>query len=250
MNEAEIYHWALLGMFAMAVLTAGALWVRTAPYGRYGEAGWGPTVNNRLGWIIMESPASLTIAVMFLLGTPAVGAWVLLAVWEVHYIHRAFLYPFKMRPGAPMPLSIAAMGAIFNVYNGYLNGRWLSHFSTAYDGTWLADPRFAAGVVLFFAGFAINLHADKVLRNLRKPGDTGYYIPQGGLYRWVSCPNYLGEMLEWFGWALATWSLPGLAFAVYTVANLGPRALAHHRWYRKKFPDYPAERRALIPLML
>lgn len=248
MSEPELYHVLLLGMFVMAVFTAGALLYRTAPYGRHGEAGWGPTVSNRLGWIIMEAPAPLTVAAMFLLGTPGVGAWVLLAIWEIHYVHRAFLFPFKMRPGSPMPLSIACMGAIFNVYNGYLNGRWLSHFGE-YNATWLYDPRFIAGTTLFFVGLAINLHADRVLRNLRPPGDKGYYIPYGGMYRWVSCPNYLGEMLEWFGWAVATWSWAGLAFAVYTVANLGPRALAHHRWYRKKFPDYPTERRALIPLM-
>ena len=80
--------------------------------------------------------------------------------------------------------------------------------------------------------------------------ETGYKIPRGGLYRWVSCPNYLGELLEWTGFALASWCLPGLAFAVYTAANLVPRAVAHHRWYRERFPDYPAGRRALIPGLL
>ena len=39
----------------------------------------------------------------------------------------------------------------------------------------------------------------------------------------------------------------GLAFCVFTAANLIPRALSNHRWYRENFPDYPANRRALIP---
>ncbi|HSM13639.1 MAG TPA: hypothetical protein VLA66_06195 [Thermoanaerobaculia bacterium] len=47
--------------------------------------------------------------------------------------------------------------------------------------------------------------------------------------------------------ALATWSLPGLAFALWTVANLAPRARSHHRFYRERFPGYPPERRALVP---
>ena len=64
-------------------------------------------------------------------------------------------------------------------------------------------------------------------------------MPRGGFFRWVSCPNYLGEMLQWSGFALATWSLPGLSFALWTVANLLPRAVAHHRWYRREFADYP-----------
>ncbi|MEL6182594.1 MAG: 3-oxo-5-alpha-steroid 4-dehydrogenase, partial [Myxococcota bacterium] len=110
------------------------------------------------------------------------------------------------------------------------------------------DPRFIVGVLVFAVGMAINLHSDTLLLNLRKPHEHGYKIPHGGVYRWVSSPNYLGEIIEWFGWALATWSLGGLAFALYTAANLAPRAWTHHRWYLDTFPDtYPKERRALIP---
>ena len=112
---------------------------------------------------------------------------------------------------------------------------------------WLIDPRFQAGLVLFVTGHAINRHADRTLHNLRQPGETGYAIPTGGLYRWISCPNYLGEMIEWIGWAVATWSPAGLAFATWVAANLVPRAHAHHLWYQEQFADYPPERRALLP---
>ena len=104
-----------------------------------------------------------------------------------------------------------------------------------------------AGAALFLVGFGINLWADNTLRGLRHPGETGYKIPYGGLYRYISCPNYFGEIIEWIGWALATWSLPGLAFAVWTIANLAPRAWSHHQWYIKRFSEYPRERKALIP---
>jgi 3-oxo-5-alpha-steroid 4-dehydrogenase 1 len=82
---------------------------------------------------------------------------------------------------------------------------------------------------------------------LRQPGEGGYKIPQGGIYRYISCPNYFGEVLEWCGWALATWSLTGLTFAVWTFANLAPRARSHHAWYHSHFPTYPKERKAFIP---
>ncbi len=106
--------------------------------------------------------------------------------------------------------------------------------------------RFSIAAIAFFAlfGFSAHVAADSRLRRLRP---SGYVIPQGGLFRWVSCPNYLGEIVEWSGWALATWSLPGLAFALWTAANLAPRALAHQRWYRERFADYPPERRVLVP---
>jgi 3-oxo-5-alpha-steroid 4-dehydrogenase 1 len=103
---------------------------------------------------------------------------------------------------------------------------------------------------LFAGGLLLNATSDLVLRGLRRPGETGYRIPRGGAFDWVSCPNYLGEIVEWAGWALATWSLPGLAFAVYTTANLAPRAVSHHRWYQERFPDYPRQRSALVPFLL
>ena len=130
-----------------------------------------------------------------------------------------------------------------------MNARWVSEYGS-YATSWLYDPRFILGVLLFLGGYALNLNSDRILRGLRKPGETGYKIPYGGGYRWVSSPNYLGEIIEWFGWALATWSLPGLAFALYTTANLAPRAVDHHKWYRDTFPNYPADRRALMPHVL
>jgi len=47
-----------------------------------------------------------------------------------------------------------------------------------------------------------------------------------------------------------TWSMPAVAFAVWTLVNLMPRALHHHQWYRETFSDYPPDRKALIPFVL
>jgi 3-oxo-5-alpha-steroid 4-dehydrogenase 1 len=116
--------------------------------------------------------------------------------------------------------------------------------------SWMLDPRFIVGFVLFAAGFALNQHSDRVLISLRRPGENGYKIPRGGGYRFVSCPNYLGEIVEWGGWALACWTPGGLAFFVWTVANLAPRAIKTHAWYRREFPDYPPERKALLPFII
>jgi len=188
-----------------------------APYGRYLRRGWGPLLPNRYGWLLMESPAALVFAVFFALGTaprnaPLVGFFCL---WELHYVHRAFIYPWTLRDGhKKMPLTVALLGFGFNLGNAYANGRYLFTLSGGYPAGWLTDPRFIAGVVLFVAGYGVNRWADLALRGLRQPGETGYRIPYGGLFRWVSCPNYLGEIVEWAGWALLTWSLPGLSFAV------------------------------------
>lgn len=139
------------------------------------------------------------------------------------------------------------MGLTFNVLNGWLDGYWLFVLSGGYLTRWLWDPRFVAGAALFVAGFVLNRWADAILRRLRAPGETGYSIPYGPPYRFVSCPNYLGEITMWLGWALATWSAPGVLFAVWSIANLAPRARDYHRWYRAHFPEYPPERTALVP---
>lgn len=236
---------------ALAVPTFAALAFVTAPYGRHARAGWGPSVPARAGWIAMESPASLLFAAVYAAGAHRAGAapLVLLALWQAHYLNRAFLYPLRLRPGARMPVTVALLAVAFNVLNGWINARWISG-AGRYPAGWLADPRFLAGAALFLGGLALNVWSDRALRRLRAPGETGYRVPRGGAFELVSCPNYLGEILEWTGWAIATWSLPGLAFAVYTFANLAPRALAHHRWYRERFPEYPPARRALVPFVL
>lgn len=42
----------------------------------------------------------------------------------------------------------------------------------------------------------------------------------------------------------------GLVFVLFTLANLVPRAINSHRWYRATFPDYPPERKAIVPFLL
>jgi 3-oxo-5-alpha-steroid 4-dehydrogenase 1 len=111
------------------------------------------------------------------------------------------------------------------------------------------DFRFVAGTTLFAAGLIIARHSDHILFNLRKPGEKGYSIPYGGLFHLVSTPNYLREILQWIGWAIATWSWGGLAFAIFTAANLAPRAYRIHQWYISQFPGYPKERRIIIPFV-
>jgi len=249
-SELTLFNVLLICWFILAVVVFTALFFVVAPYGRHIRSGWGYAIGNRMGWVIMEAPAPIAFAVCFLLGngTSTVVTLVFLVLWEAHYLHRAFIYPLGLRGMARrMPLVVMSFGLLFNVMNGYLNGRYIVTFSGGYTNDWLGDPRFIIGTALFIIGFVINRQADGILRSLRQPGESGYRMSHREFYRWVSCPNYLGEITIWVGWAVATWSLPGLAFALWTAANLVPRARAHHAWYRQNFPDYPPERKALVP---
>ena len=249
MTEAALHRWLTYAELGLAAVTLLALLFVVAPYGRAARPGFGPMIPSRVGWIVMESPAALLWLYIYLQGDlrAETAPLVLLGLWQLHYLHRAFVFPLRMRlAGKTMPLLVPALALAFNTLNAYVNARWVSHLGH-YDGADLTRPTFVVGVLLFLAGWAINLHSDEVLRALRRPGETGYVVPQRGLHRWIAAPNYFGEILEWTGWALAVGALPGWAFAAYTFANLAPRAAAHRAWYRARFPEYPPGRRRLIP---
>jgi 3-oxo-5-alpha-steroid 4-dehydrogenase 1 len=250
MSETTFHFYLVLAGFGMAAVVFAALFFVSAPYGRHTRQGWGIVLPNHIGWILMEAPSAIFFAFYFFTGSAPKNLSLVLffCMWEIHYLHRAFIYPLTIRDGHKrMPLSVMLMGVFFNTGNTYVNGRYLFTLSGGYPVSWVTSPQFLIGAGLFIAGLITNRWADTVLRGLRKPGEEGYHIPYGSLFNLVSCPNYLGEIIEWTGWAIATWSLPGLAFAVWTFANLAPRARSHHAWYHKNFPGYPPQRRALFP---
>jgi 3-oxo-5-alpha-steroid 4-dehydrogenase 1 len=252
MDEARFFELLVWGWLALALATFIALFFIHAPYGRLARNNGGPKIAKRPGWLLMEAPAALGFFLLFATGqfTGSFTAWIFLGLWQFHYIYRAFVYPFWVsREGSPLPLLVVGLGVFHNLVNVYINGRHLFTFSGGYGEVWLTDPRFMIGVILFFLGAYINRQSDHILRGLRQPGESDYKIPYGGMFRYVSAPNYLGEIIQWAGWAIATWSLPGLAFAIWSMANLGPRALSYHRWYHRNFPDYPRERTPLIPYL-
>lgn len=244
MTEAQLHAALVTGWFALAALTfVSLLWI-TAPYGRHERKGWGPRLPARLGWVLMELPAVLVPLACAWAGPGSPGAWVLLGAWLLHYLHRTFVYPLRMRMGGrAIPASIVAMGASTNVV---IDGLVFRDVFTLHPAV-VGGPTMWVGGALFLGGLAVNLHSDEVLRGLRAPGETAYKVPHGGAFRWVTCPNYLGEIVEWVGFALMAGSPAAWAFAAWTASNLVPRALSHHRWYRERFPDYPAERRAIVP---
>lgn len=243
----------VLGWIALALLLVPVQLRIAAPYGRHARPGWGPDMPSRLGWIVMEVVPLLVFVPLFLAGgtDKTAAMWVFFTLWVGHYVQRGLVFPFRLRTtGKRVPLLIIASGVLFNAVNAGLNGLYLGWLAAPYPEAWLGDPRFVVGLGLFLAGAAINIRADDRLIALRRPGAPDYTVPRGGLFEFVSCPNHFGEIVEWAGFALMCWNLPALGFAVWTAANLIPRALSHHRWYRRRFADYPARRRAVIPFIL
>ena len=251
MNGGDLYAlltsiWALLALPAFALALTS--W---DPVGRAGGPGVGPRMGGRAAWVVMEAPALVVF--------PAIYLWsgnlhpvgnVVLVIWLAHYAHRTLLWPFLVpRRHSESPVVLCASGFAFNCVNGVLWGWFLGHLAD-YPTDWMGDPRFLLGLCLALGGAALNVWSDYRLRGLRSRQSDAYVVPKGGPFEMVSSPHLLGEIIEWIGLAILAWALPGLAFALWTLANLLPRALWRHRWYQERFPTYPENRRALVPYLL
>ena len=222
-----------------------------APFGRHTTHSFGKTIHNQTAWVLMEATSFLGMLILFVSGPipKNLFSWLFVLLWLLHYFNRAFIYPFRQKNKQQvMPVAILVSGIIFNFINSILNGYYLgylAHFSKSLLITW----HFWVGLILFVAGAVINIVSDNILLGLRKPGESTYRIPYGFLFNYVSCPNHLGEIIEWIGFAFLTWNWASTSFAVWTIANLAPRAKAHHNWYKINFENYPPKRKALIPLV-
>jgi protein-S-isoprenylcysteine O-methyltransferase Ste14 len=247
------YELTILIWLIIAISTFILLMFIRAPYGRHERPGWGPRLPSRLGWIIMESPCILIMTVFFGFGVTKWSvidftAIIFYTMWIAHYIHRSWVWPARAKiTGKRMPLSIVLFAVAFNSINAWINAEWIYSLHHPYPNSWIYSPQFIIGFILFLFGMGLNIKSDNILFSLRSDGNSDYKIPREGLFKWVSCPNYFGEIIEWCGWAIATWSLAGLSFAIWGMANLIPRARSNHKWYIEHFPDYPATRKTLIP---
>jgi 3-oxo-5-alpha-steroid 4-dehydrogenase 1 len=254
MTALPVFHGFLILMTVTAAAVCATLFFVDAGYGQYIDRRWGYAINNRVGWVIMEVPVVILFAAYWLASqrTFAATPLVFFLLFNLHYCQRTFVFPLLIRGHDTMPLSIILFGMVFNTANAYMQGAWIFFLSpdTLYTPAWLHTPQFIIGAVIFLTGFVINLHSDHIIRTLRAPGDTAFHIPRGGMFEYVTAANYFGELTEWVGWAILTWSWAGLVFAVWTFANLGPRAHRHHQWYIERFGQaYPRDRRRMIPFL-
>lgn len=254
------YDTILFAGFVFAALIALAAKFGQSAYGRFGGKSPGVKLPPKLGWILMEFPAPAVFVYFFFQGSNSAELvpMLFLGLWLVHYSNRAFINPMLMRvhkgSTASFNISVVLAGWLATSMHAYFSSVFIVEYGHHLTPEWLSDPRFIIGFSIYLFGFMLNIHSDAVVRNLRpkvpNPDEPRYKIPFGGGFNMVSSPSYLGEMLSWLGFAIFTWSLAGVFILLVTVANLLPRALATHRWYKKQFADYPKNRKALIPYLL
>lgn len=229
----------LLGLIAFYNLQK-----RTAAYGRYQDSST-IKIPAKIAWFVQEVPVLVVILYFIAVYSYDENQLLLFVPLIIHYFHRAILYPFTcIKGGKATPLYVMLMAFSFCTYNGYMQSYAILN----------QDPTFGLrsliGILIFIIGMIINIQSDYHLSNLRKPGETSYKIPQYGLFKYVSGANFLGEIIEWIGYAIFACNFAALAFSIFTICNIGPRAVHHHNWYIEKFIDYPKNRKAIVPFLL
>ncbi|MDE5870251.1 MAG: 3-oxo-5-alpha-steroid 4-dehydrogenase, partial [Muribaculaceae bacterium] len=176
----SVYYTIVWTMIGMALVVFLVLQNITAGYGMMYDRRWGPTVGNRLGWVLMEAPVFFAMLLLWLLSDrkTEIAPAVMGSLFLFHYFQRSFIFPLLIKGKGRMPFSIILMGVIFNLVNAYMIGGWIFYVAPEgmYTPEWLTTPQFIIGTVIFFLGMGINLHSDHIIRTLRKPGDTRHYI--------------------------------------------------------------------------
>ena len=69
------------------------------------------------------------------------------------------------------------------------------------------------------------------------------------MFNYVTSANYFGELVEWCGFAILTWSASGALFAWWTFANLVPRANTIWHKYKAMFGKEVGNRKRIIPFI-
>lgn len=249
-------YWIPLSMIiaAVVVFIAEAGVGLKAKYGRY-SAPNNIGLKAPIAWLLQECPAFFVP--LFLIFYHKASLFnglqqlntnlIILGYFMIHYFNRSFIYTMRIKSDKKVNVMENFLAFVFCS----VNGAQIGHFHTVYVNNSVTDWNFILGSAIFFAGLILNIDSDNRLINLRKSSTGGYKIPYGGLFDYVSAANYSAECFEWFGFALASWSMPGLAFSLFTISNTGPRGYHHHQFYKQKFgKTYPANRKALIPFLL
>lgn len=249
----EHFNILLIIMAAIAAIVFVALYFVEAGYGMLFNKRWGAPIPNKIAWVCMEAPVFLVMLLLWAWSDRRFETVPLLffLFFELHYLQRSFIFPLLIKGKSKMPAGIMAMGIVFNLLNGYIQGMWIFYLSpeNMYTAEWLTTPQFMVGTLLFFGGMLVNWQSDYIVRHLRRPGDTNHYLPRGGMFDYVTSANYFGELVEWCGFAILTWSASGALFAWWTFANLVPRANTIWHKYKAMFGPEVGRRKRIIPFI-
>ncbi|XP_055706584.1 polyprenol reductase-like [Phlebotomus papatasi] len=130
-------------------------------------------------------------------------------------------------------------------------------FVTTTGNTLVSREQFTWRIIIPTAVFAFawwhQFRSNVILARLRRDSKGNvvtekHSIPRGGFFEVVSSPHMMFECLIYLSLILM---LPGntlwLLICLWVVSNQCQVAHWTHEWYKENFPEYPKERKAIIP---
>ncbi|KAG2298181.1 hypothetical protein Bca52824_034653 [Brassica carinata] len=107
------------------------------------------------------------------------------------------------------------------------------------------------GGAIFLWGWLHQRRCHAILGSLRENPSQAkeYIIPHGDWFEIVSSPHYLAEIVLYVGLLIASGGTDITIWLLvcFVVGNLSLSAGETHRWYLRKFENYPAYRNAIFP---
>ncbi|KAG8936094.1 hypothetical protein FRC02_004719 [Tulasnella sp. 418] len=252
-GDSELYE-KVLSLYRLVICLLPVLLLVDAPHGRFSPSEGklasrifteNLTVDGTISWILMELPSPLALIYCYLNSPLRLGsveelssppAPLLVALFLLHYLNRAVISPLRTVSRSRAHIAIPIAAILFNLANGGLMGAWLGSGILKIESWYY--PSFWIGICLFLGGWIGNIYHDEVLLSIRRRSESGegprYDIPHGGLYTYISYPNYFCEWLEWTGFAIACTAAsaepikfdqsPPWLFVINEFAVMAPRA--------------------------
>ncbi|XP_047346667.1 polyprenol reductase-like [Vespa velutina] len=108
--------------------------------------------------------------------------------------------------------------------------------------------------IIFLLSSLVQLQTNFILASLRKSNNkvvfNGYKVPHGGLFKYLSAPLEFTEILIYLMLSVILWQSNTFHYiTLWVVLNQIDFAVMTHKWYKKTFPNYPKERKILIPYL-
>jgi very-long-chain enoyl-CoA reductase len=226
----------------------------------------GPNVSSRLGMFLIYFPAFL---LSLLLVTdehiiPMPRVWITAMLLTVHFGKRSSEVLFLHRFSGTMPLLSSITISTFYCALTSITIHYAAHSARVHDQATepttnmdvhvenIIDTLFV-GISLFAVGQLGNLYHHWLLSTLRKPGDTSYKVPMGGLFSnfgGAAAPHYLFELVAWSGVSLVTKHTVSCLFTIGMACYLFERSVAQNHWNKTQLKDkYPETRKNMIPFV-
>lgn len=242
---------SILGIASQISLGLGFAYFETTgkfniPYSKFNKGG---SINIRLAAFLVYFFPLLTYAAFYLqAGAPRSPYHLaLLAAFVLHFAKRCleslFLHRFSKNIGLPVLIVVSLAYTSVAAQAGRIHNMETPEGA----GYALASPLLIIGALIMGLGESANLYHHYLLAHLRKDGEKGYRVPEGGLFRYVACPHYLAEIISWFGYALMSRQLGLYGTLFVFTCYLAARSRRTSAWYKENVAGYPAGRRSLVP---